>query len=70
MASIDDGIWAVLEVLIGLDTGFLVWLFGMVGVLEFHSFIAFRSRSLCCVNFNKSKYVILALVFLRSSTIL
>lgn len=58
VASIADGIWVVLRVLTGLDTDFLVWLLGMVGFLQFHSFIAFKRKSLYNVNFSKSKYVI------------
>ena len=46
VASITNGILAAMEVLIGLDTDFLVWLLGMVGVLEFLSFIAFKRKYL------------------------
>ena len=70
VVSIADGVWAVLGVLIGLDANFLVWLLGMVGFFQFRSFMDFKSKSLCSVNFNKLKYVILAQDFLRSSTIL
>lgn len=70
VASIDDGIWDALAILKGLDIGFLVWVLEVVGVLQFHPFIAFSSKYICYVNFNKSKYVILALDFLRSSKIL
>ena len=70
VASMVDGVWAVLGVPIGLDADFLIWLLRLVGDLQFRSFMAFKSRSLCCNNFNKSKYVILALAFLRSSTML
>lgn len=70
VASMAGDIWATLEVLTDLATSFLVWLLGVVGVLQLRSFITFSSKYLYCVNFNKSKYVILALNFLRSSTIL
>ena len=70
VASMANGVWAVLGVLTGLDDDFLIWLLGLVGDLQFHSFIAFKTRSLCCINFNKLKYVILAQDFFRSSTML
>lgn len=65
-----DGVWAILGVLTGLDFEFLVWLLGLVGDLQFRSFIAFKRRSICCDKFNKLKYVILAQDFLSSSTML
>lgn len=68
--SMADGVLAVLGVLTSLDSDFLIWLLGFVGDFQFNSFIAFKSRSLCCVKFNKSKYVILARDFLRSSKML
>ena len=53
VASIADGIWVALVILIGLEIGFLVRVLEVVGILQFHSFIAFNNKSLCCVNFKK-----------------